>query len=484
VLQTAARSVATTTGRELATRRWAAAGVALAATSMIAVPAVSPGISAEISRDAQAAQAAAVRLTAGFNPLAAYVDTFNTASANASTLANNFFLAPFVGMQQAIVNQFGYVQELLNDPANFQTVLGQIATNVNKVATGLPLINADADTITAVTAHTLDGLHNLLLTQLPSFLPAGTDPTLVVAVANFLSSPISGVLMGAIGPVVSPGVALLNSALAIATAVEDGDATTALSDLLSVPANVANGFLNGATLNLDALTPFINNSGVLGSTTLSALNVAFGGLLSVGSVGQGTYNPGGGADPITTPGGSILNSIGLTVNTEVAGTPITLAIPGQAVGPIGALEAVSQTIGVLLGDNWDGKNGAPVPPLSGLKFPTIPTAPTTTTDSAAAPTVAAAIRTTAADATVADSVAAADTPSTTVTKTTKSTKALAAAVESAADDSATAAPVSTVADAPAKSKNNKTSDDSGSSSSGSHHAGSGSKKSGSKSAKN
>jgi hypothetical protein len=136
---------------------------------------------------------------------------------------------------------------------------------------------------------------------------------------------------------------------------------------LDAPANAVNSFFNGADLNLDALVPLIAQSGLLpAGTTINALDFAFGGLLSVGSVSQGTYTQNGTITPITTPGGSILNSLGLTVTTDALGAPLTLNIASHAVGPLGALESISQTVGVLLGDHWDGKHAVQTPPLSTL----------------------------------------------------------------------------------------------------------------------
>jgi hypothetical protein len=202
---------------------------------------------------------------------------------------------------------------------------------------------------------------------------------------------MSGLLIGAMGPVISPAVALLNSALAVGAALQASDPATALSDLLDVPANVVNSFFNGADLNLDALAPLIAQAGILpAGTTIDALDYAFGGLLTPGSVSQGTYTQDGNIDPIQTPGGSILNSLGLTVTTDALGVPLTLAIPSRAVGPLGALEGISQTVGVLLGDHWDGKGAVQTPPLSGLHFPTLsdtaedPAAVTAATEDAAA----------------------------------------------------------------------------------------------------
>jgi hypothetical protein len=391
-MQLAARPRITVGAKEVATQHWITAGVAVAG-----LLAVAPGVTPVVPHLQHELQAAAVRLTAGWDPLAAWQTAINTATKNATTLENNFLLAPGVGLQQAIVNEVGFLKEVINDPSSLQTVLTQIATNAQTVASGLTGVNESAATKTAATAHSVDTLHGLLASTLPTMLPAGTDVAAVTQVLNVLESPASGLLMGMVGPVISPGVALLNSALAIGAALQAKDPTTALSDLLNVPANVVGSFFNGADLNLDALVPLIAQAGVLpAGTTINALDVGFGGLLSVGSVSQGTYTQNGTITPITTPGGSILNSIGLNISTVLGTTPITLNIPSQPVGTLGALESISQTAGVLLGDHWDGKKAVQTAPLSTLSD----TATTATKDTTAvnAVTSLAAVNTTAVSA--------------------------------------------------------------------------------------
>jgi hypothetical protein len=354
----------------VAARPHVTAGIALAGAAVIAASPIAPPLPDIHLPNPHELQAAAVRLTAGWDPLAPWKTALNAASSNASTLADNFFLAPGVGLQQAIVNQAGFLNEVINDPSSIGTVLQQIATNAQTVASGITGVGGSAATNTAAQAHSVDALHGLLVSLLPGLLPAGTDVATVTQVLDVLASPASGLLMGAVGPVISPGVALLNSALAVGAALQASDPSAALSDLLNVPANVVGSFFNGADLNLDALVPVIAQSGLLpAGTTISALDVAFGGLLTVGSVSQGTYTTP--PVPITTPGGSILNSLGLTVTTDALGVPLTISIPSHAVGPLGALESISQTAGVLLGDHWDGKNGVQTPPLAGLHFPTL-----------------------------------------------------------------------------------------------------------------
>ncbi|MBU9764046.1 hypothetical protein FR943_09345 [Mycobacterium sp. TNTM28] len=351
------------------TRQWLTAGVVMASAAMIAAtPGLSP-IPAGIQNDIHAD---AVRLTAGWDPLTAWQAAFDTAAAGGTTLADNFLLAPGVGLQQAIVNQLGYAKQLFDDPASFEAVSQQFAANAMKVMTGLTLIGADDDTKDAVLKHTLGGMHGMALDMFPSFLAEGVDAEAFSAVMSVLASPLSGVLIGLAGPVASPAVALLNSAVAISEALQADDATTALSTLLNVPAAMVDGFLNGANLNLDALAPMINDAGLIKDTvTIAGLNVAFGGLLTPGSTDRSTYeytDEDGNKVEIPAVGGSIFNSLGLDVKLGTLG----ISVEGEAVGPIGALQGLSQTVGALLGngwDEWDGKGNAPAPkpPLFGLQ---------------------------------------------------------------------------------------------------------------------
>lgn len=316
-------------------------------------------------------QSPAVRLTD------AWTDAFNTASANATTLMNNFYLAPGVGLQQFFANQAGFWQGLLNDPAGSSNdVAQQMQANLAAVSTGYALQGADADTAATVESHTLDGVpgllggsaHAFLFSDIPSFLPPGTDPATVTPVIDFLASPASGIIMGELGPGISPWVALLNS-------MTDHDS---FSDTL---ANMFSAYFNGATLNLDSLVPTINGLDLFPpGMYMQHLDVAFGGLLTPGEVGVGPYQVlgegGHVAASIPAVGGSIFNSIGLDFN----GVPAlgTLDIASQAVGPIGAWEAWGQTIGALLGSGWDGTGTAgtgPVDvtaPLVGVDLPTLP----------------------------------------------------------------------------------------------------------------
>jgi hypothetical protein len=349
-------------------RGYPLASVALLACGVVTVAPMAHWLPAppEIRSDA-------VQLTAGEDDvldgfLSSWITEFNAGEAGSTQLFDNFALAPFVGAQQATVNGFDYLQDLING-TSFDTVLGDIQTNLTDVLSSFALIDASSATTSTTIGVTLDSLHNLVFGELPTFLPAGT-PAAVTDVLDFLASPASGIIIGTLGPIISPEVALFNGVESIVTAFQADDSTTALQDLAALPANVLGSFFNGATLDLDSLVPAVNDSGFLpAGDSISALSFAFGGLLSAGSVGD-TWSASTGS--IDAAGGSIFNSLGMDLNVLLGTTPISLDLAANPVGPIGAVEGFDQIVGLLLGDGWDAKSATAGNPLSGLTFPTLP----------------------------------------------------------------------------------------------------------------
>ena len=346
-------------------RPYVTAGIAIVGSGLIAAtPVVTPPVAGPQLRDI------ALTTTSATLPelLAPWVAVYNQAAENATTLTQNYLLAPHVAFQQMLANQTHFMQQILNDPSSIPAVVQQIQSNLDAVLTGFTSFNASDATIASVNFHTLSGTdfgtftfgHDALFNLLPQFLPADLAK-LLSPVVDFLASPLSGIMIGLVGPLMSPGVALLDSIIA-------GD------NPLQILASPLEGFLNGATLNLDFLAPLINSLNLLPSgTTIEALNFAFGGLLSTGSVQVGPYevtNQAGQPVTVDAVGGSIFNSLGLTLNQTLL--PIgPLEIASQGVGPIAALEGWDQAMGALLGSGWTGKGPVEVsPPWPGINFPT------------------------------------------------------------------------------------------------------------------
>jgi hypothetical protein len=355
-------------------RPYVTAGIAIVGSGLIAAtPVATPLASVPTIRD--------VALTAGDNLpdlLAPWTAVFNEASQNATILTQNYLLAPAVGFQQMLANQSQYWQEVLDDPSKIPDVMQQIQHNLDAVLTGYTLQNASGSlglsgvegTIGEVAVHTLSGTdlaaggfgHDLLFGLLPQFLPADLA-SIATPIVNFMASPLSGIIMGSIGPSIAPWVAMMNS-------ISDGDSFN------EIMASWMNGLLNGATLNLDFLLPLIAQTGLLpAGTDITHLDFALGGLLTPGTVAVGPYGvdlPGGDTIDVPAVGGSMFNSLGITLTAGLLpGVPI--AIESHGVGPIAAMEAWSQTIGALLGSGWDGKGPVNVgPPWPGIDFPTVP----------------------------------------------------------------------------------------------------------------
>jgi len=342
-------------------RPYATAGVAIVGAGLIAAtPVVAPLLEIGAVRD--------VALTAS----SAWDEVFNAASQNLSQMLNNYYLAPGVAFQQFFANQSEYTQQLMDDPANITAVTEQMRHNLDALLTGYTLSNPSQETLEIVMSHTLAagdsstfalGWYDLFAGPLSSLM-GGMFPAEMVPIIHFLSSPLSGLIMGSLGPWIAPWVGLLNS-------INDGDN---VGDTL---ANMVGASFNGATLNLDSLLPMINE--VAGDYLpdgmgIGHLDIAFGGWLTAGHVAIDPYQVLGANGEVVaeTPavGGSILNSVGI----ELTGAPVigSLNIGSNAVGPLGAMLGLGQTIGALLGSGWDGKGAVPVtPPLAGTDLPVI-----------------------------------------------------------------------------------------------------------------
>jgi hypothetical protein len=359
------------------------AGVAIVGASLIAAtPVIAPLPDSYPVHD--------VALTADGSPLgdflAPWIDQYNTAAENFTQLANNFALAPFVGLQQFLANQADFAQQILNDPApsNIADVVNQTQENWASVLSAFTLLNLlNATDLSIFTtfitkAHTLDGGvdfatgelgHDAFIDALELVLPADQAAT-ITPILDSLSSPLSGIIIGSLGPALSPWVALVNG-------INDGDS---LNEIL---ANMVGSVFNGATLNLDSLIPLIAQSNLLplpSGMAITHLDFALGGLFSPGEVSNdfpyelfdSSGNPVVSVDWV---GGSLFNEVGFTLT----GAPPPFAsgildVQSQPIGPIGAWEGWSQTIAGLLGGKaWDGFTGGPAdPPLTGWSLPLVP----------------------------------------------------------------------------------------------------------------
>jgi hypothetical protein len=299
-----------------------------------------------------ALSSAAVDLAAEYNPVQPWIEAVQTAWAGAEHLGDSYFETPAVLLQQFLANQVEHLGQVLQNPGSIGAVLGQVLHNVQSAFVSSTLLGLPPNSL--LPQASLDGWHDILRQSIPKILVEGTPPVakeIVQQLLNVLSSPLSGVAMGFAGPFISPVVALLSSIHEAGTALFAGDFTTAMQNIIDIPANMVGAVLNGANLNLDGLVPVLNKMGLLTGTTLHNLNIQFGGLFSTGVTGVAE-------DGI---GGSIFNAIGLNTSTDMMGFPLDLEIAGRAIGPIAALVSLGQILAKAIG--WDG-TGNPLAPVS------------------------------------------------------------------------------------------------------------------------
>ena len=250
-----------------------------------------------------------LRLTAALDPIGPWVDAFDTTVANATRVFD------------AIADADSGHGSSPADPFAAATFIG---------------VDAASPDGSQLAAHTLDWSHLWGLEYL-SGMDMGTKILPIDAVEpaasilTMLSSPISGVLMGLIGPVVSPEVELINSIGTIADSVGAGNYEASLQELMAAPANIVGAFFNGASLNLDALVPTFNDMLQLpgGSSVLSA-SFDFGGLFTPGDTDAGNV------------GGSFYNSLGLDLHLE--GMEMPYSAPGEADGFVASLVDLMQML--------------------------------------------------------------------------------------------------------------------------------------------
>jgi len=219
-------------------------------------------------------QTRAVQLTTAADPLTEWGDVLQTAETNATDIFDHFSAAPFADLQQSIVNQVGYVEDLIKNPSDIGTVLTDLQNNVTALfgaATdpgalwgpfvpdggATDTLYQSLDTVVNSTGTgVFDGILSVnhdqlfLLTQelvLPSLITDTSLQPLANELLDFTGSPLSGVLIGELGTTLSPVLEFNADITAIGDALGGStpDLTTAFQDLVNMPADITNTFLNG-----------------------------------------------------------------------------------------------------------------------------------------------------------------------------------------------------------------------------------------------
>ncbi len=367
---------------ELASRPWITAGVALVGASAI--------VAAPVAAPLPAVHVPDIQLTSGFDDIT-WQDVFSNATTSfTNNILDPFTGAPFPALQQVVFNQAGYLADIWKDIStgdfsNLGTTLSTIGTDITDHLTAalsapiepfyptgtesylLPSLDSTPITVgfsvqacsslgcADPLSASLDlGGHDALLNDLIngyevnilgidfgkidilSDLLGSTTAAQVLPYLEFVASPLSGVLWGLAGTGLSPLAQLVDDSVHVFDALDSSstpDYTTAFDDLLNMPANVTNAFLEG----------YGNANNLLADFGLSLPGVTpeldLGGLLS--------------------PAGSIFDAVGfdLGVNssTDILGVTWSASAgindPATAVGPIASVLELGQAIAQSIG--WD-----------------------------------------------------------------------------------------------------------------------------------
>jgi hypothetical protein len=292
---------------QLAARPSIIANVALVSASLVAVtPMARPLPPVEF------AELQLIDSPAGIDPITAIQDVFNLAQTNYTSIFDHFAAVPFPTLQQ-----------ITADPGSFNLQDVATAATTPFLPTGVDMNPAPDFLYPSVTA-----IHVIGYQLVQQILTSDTDKELLA----FTASPLSAVLLGDLSPLLDPGLALQNS---ISDALTAPDPTSALYDLVNIPANIADATLNGQFL--DGTTPEVDltsllsllPAGTLPSTVdITSVDLTLGGLLS--------------------GGGSLFNALGVDLTA-----PLKIDIAGVPVGPLASMVELDQSIAAALGFNFN-----------------------------------------------------------------------------------------------------------------------------------
>ncbi len=335
---------------QVSARSYLTAGIAVLGAGAVALSPLQP-ISAPTTLTPAVTHSIGVNLAAAIDPITPIVTTIQTTIANTTTLLSDWFANPFPVLQTMVNNWLYYFSEL---PA-IGTIIQQVIGNIPR-ALQAPLdpgTISDGSGLVPAGYGNGDNISNIPVTSVslgPVALPLSprtvygfvTDElgagSALIPVLNFLQTPISGALLGLVGPVIAPFVALGNGISGAIAAIQASDVATAINDLINIPTNMINAFLNGG-VRLDltsvlksALPPSVNTIGF----NLGGLLTTFTSTIPSVEVPAGSVQVGGVAlDAL---------AINATVQINPALPAVTIDDPGLPVGLIGSVVSGTRSI--------------------------------------------------------------------------------------------------------------------------------------------
>lgn len=276
---------------------------------------------------------------AAFDVVTPWLTVFNNTVNNVVRLINDVIYPPLPVTQQAVANQLLYLSELPDIAAIGTQAAGNLAAGAI-APVGRDLFSMDLPHALGFVAL------ETAVTTIADFTPV---PGIVTQLLNFTGSFASGALIGLVGPILGPALALSQSVLEITKAMTAPvpDVAAALNEVIDIVPNVLDAFLNGGPVL--AATPLVSVIGsILGVSipAVTTVGIAMGGLFS--------------------PGGSLFNTadLSITIDLPKPDPPVELELKGVPSGTLGSLIDIPRSIARAIG--WSGfgnplKPGIPVP---------------------------------------------------------------------------------------------------------------------------
>jgi hypothetical protein len=337
-------------------RSYLITGFAAISAGAIALTPVQP-VPDHMALAQRAASTLGVELAATIDPIQPWVDLIQATVANTATITQQVFNpGPGLPILNALGSNLGvYLGELPNIGAIVNEILGNVKAGIaapldqnldDNPLGGGPDVSWNTNNTTVVTClfATNCGANGFtkfqttgLLVNTPGFDELGP-------LINVLSSPLSGALVGFLSPGLSAFAQVIDSVNVVTTAVTTGNWAKALNEVINLPANLLNAYLNGGK-QLD-LTQIVERvAPVLGLNIPAGtkLGLATGGLLSPGvALGGGSFDPP--ANTRSVPFGGWAGTAWDSVSAEADLSGIPVFVKGLPLGQIATMLGMRTTI--------------------------------------------------------------------------------------------------------------------------------------------
>ncbi len=280
-------------------RSYLTAGIAVLGAGAIAVAPVQP-IPTQAALDSHrvVSDLGIDLLASSIDPITPWVTAFETAFANIQTLGKLNEQNPFPLLKTIGANIATYFEELTTGNAGVipEQIWGNIQTFFQAPwdpGTGVEIPYTDDPTFAAFGEYASDtepaggqrpsAVAGFVVQAAVGQWAAGCEDDdscsfkPLIPITNFLATPYSGQLVALVGTLISPFVQLVKSFTAVGEFFQAGDVIGAINELINIPANMTNAFLNGAgfldlTGLVDAIVP---------DSPLDRVGINLGGLLNV-----------------------------------------------------------------------------------------------------------------------------------------------------------------------------------------------------------